>query len=320
MKYKAQIIGVVLLLAVFGAMFGIWQFHFKEIFDGYKEDDRLRDALENTLSQLQENFKGYKPELLIEQWQNQVQPWRDAREERAQYFNFGDWYEIDLVPPEARMLKFWYTEETNKILYDLYRKVYERMGGYDRFPNDLRMKLGVAKEEDWSGRNITWAEVEQNLRQLNFGVRLSTLLLESNVSYVRDIVVWPRRIPEIYDDMLGLQTVGLHVTLAAKDLVKFMDNLLQEPRYFTVDSIKLSYPYIGYQVEPQIEVQLLLTQAKYRPPADDKDPALSADLGAPPAPVTDSDGGARPGARREPPQGALGKFWSWFRRVVLYMP
>lgn len=320
MKYKAQIIGFLLLLAVFGVMFAVWQFHFKEIFDGYKEDDRMRDALEGTLTQLQENFQGYKPELLIEQWQNQIQPWRDAREERARYFNFGDWYDIDLVPPEARMLKFWYTEETNKKLYDLYVKIYERMGGYDRFPNDLRAKFNVAKEEDWSGRDVTWPEIEQNLRQLNFGINLASLLMESNVTLVRDIVIWPRRVPEGYDDMLGLQTVGLHLSIPAKDLVKFFDNLSQEPRYFTVDGISLSYPYIGYQVEPQIEVQMLLTQANYRKPADEKEPDLTADGGIPQSQqMMNRDADERP-RRQEVSQGVFAKAWRWFKRVVLYMP
>lgn len=324
MKYKAQIIGILALMTVFGVMFAVWQFHFKEIFDGYKEDDRLRDALEKTLSQLQEDFQGYKPELLIEEWQNAIQPWRDAREERARYFNFGDWYEIDLIPPEERMLKFWYTEESNKMIYDLYMKVYERMGGYDRFPTNLQEKLNIAKEADWAGINVAWPEVERNLRQLGFGIKLSTLLIQSNVNSVADITLWPRRFPENFGGMLGLQTVGLQVTIAAKDLVKMLENLSQEPRYFTVDCVKISYPYIAYGVEPQLEVQLLLTQANYRAPEDPKDPVLTeqgaAAGGAPPMVKPRSEEAERRSRARQAPQGAMGKFWRWFRQTVLAMP
>ncbi|MFA7693721.1 MAG: hypothetical protein GX117_14290 [Candidatus Hydrogenedentes bacterium] len=314
MKYKAQIIGVCLLLLFGGALFGAWQFYFKAIFDGYKEDARLCDSLEKTILQLQDNFHGYQPELLIEQWQNQMQPWKESREERARYFNFGDMYELEVIPPEGRMLKFWYTEETNKMLADFYAKVYERMGAYNRFPGDLRAKFGVAKEEDWSARNVTWAEVERNLRELSFGIKFSTMLLESNASSVQDIVVWPRRIPESYDNMLGLQTVGLHLSFAAKDLVRFLEKLSQESRYFTVDGIKLSYPYIGYNVEPQIDVLCLVTQANYRRPQDEPDlTALDTDMPAP-AMETGRD------SRRQAPEGILGSFWRWFRRVILYRP
>lgn len=315
MKYKGQIIGFLLLCAVFGAMFAVWQFYFKEIFDGYKEEERLRVSLEETMAQLQENFQGYKPELLIEAWQNEIQPWRDAREQRGQYFNFGDWYEIDVTPPEERMLKFWYAEESNKQINDLYGKIFNRMGRYDLFPQDIRAKFAIAGEKDWEGRNISWEEVETNLRKLNFGIKLTTLLLEANVSSVRDIVIWSRRVPENYGDMLSMQTVGLHITIAAKDMVKLLESLEQETRYFDVDALRITYPYIAYAVEPQLELQFLLTQANYRQPKDMPEPIATASVDS-----AGSRAGGAAGRGRAAPEGALGKFWSWFKRVVLYMP
>ncbi|HOC68103.1 MAG TPA: hypothetical protein PKO23_04795 [Candidatus Hydrogenedentes bacterium] len=318
MKYKGQIIGTLLLLMVFGIMFAVWQFHFKAIFDGYKEDERLRASLEETMSKLQETFQGYKPELLIEAWQNEIQPWRNAREERGVYFNFGDWYQIEVTPPEARMLKFWYTEESNKQVNDLYAKIWAKMGRYDLFPQDIRAKFDVATEERWEGKNVSWPIVEKNLRQLNFGIKLATMLLDANVSSVRDIVVWPRRYPEDYNGMLAMQTVGLQVTLPAKDMVGLLEKLEQESRYFTVDSLKVTYPYIAYAAEPQLEMQFLLTQANYRRPPDMKEPVTAAAAG---------DGGAAGAGARAPgrgrgqaPEGAMGKFWRWFRQTVLAMP
>jgi hypothetical protein len=321
MKYKTQIIGFISLCAVFGVMFCVWQFHFKEVFAGYKEDDRMRASLEDTLTQLQENFQGYKPELLIEEWKNKVQPWRDAREERAGYFSFGDWFDIDVKPQEARILKFWYTEESNKMIYDLYAKVYERMGGYDRFPNDLRKILNVAKEEDWEGKDVTWPEVEVNLRQLSFGIKLATMFLDANVSSIKDIVAWPYRVPDTYSGMLGLKTVGLHITIPAKELVKMLEKIGQEPRYFNVDSIKISYPYIAYAVEPQLDIQFLLTQANYLQPKDPQEPTVVSSAGE-----ANSQGdrqmatSRRRGREPEVAPGAVQRFWRWFKRVVLYMP
>lgn len=318
MKYKAQIIAIVLLAAVFGAMFGVWQFYYKEIFDGYKQDERLREALESTLRELQEDFQGYKPELLIEEWQNKIQPWKNARDERSRYFNFGGWYDVDLTPPEARILKFWYTEETNKILYDVYTKVYQKLGAYDRFPGDLREIMRAAKEDDWAGRNVDWNEVKYNLELLTFGVNLTNMILDANVTSVKEVSVWPRRIPENFAELLALQTIGLHFTITTRDLVKLMEKLSQESRFFTVDALKVSYPYIAYAVEPQLEVQMLLTQANYRPPAEPQDaPAMVASEAGP---------GAQPEISSRRRQGddyqeTFGqRAWRWFRQTILYMP
>lgn len=314
MKYKAQIMGVVVLVAVFGVLLGVWQFYFKEIFEGYKQDDRLRDSLEKTLNQLKEDFQGYKPELLIEEWRSKVQPWRDAREERGRFFNFGDWYQIELVRQESRMLKFWYTDELNKRMSDLYMRITSRIGNFPISQDELRRKLDVSdKAED-----ITWDQVEVNFRKLNFGTRLINWLMDSNVTSIKDIVIWPRRIPENYADMIAVQSVGLHITMTTKDFVKMMDGLRQETRYFTVDNIRISYPYIAWQVEPQLDIELIVSQANYRRPPDPQEPTVSPAARAQAQPEGVSMERRR---RREEIEETAGqKIWRWFRQNILYMP
>lgn len=313
MKYKEQIIGVTILVVVFGALGSVWQFYYKDIFEGYKADDTLRETLEKTHSQLAETFQGYKPELLIQEWQNKMQPWRNAREERATYFSYGDWYDTDVKWDEEGMLKFWYTEESNKMLMDIYRRVYEKMGGYDRFPQNIREILNVQQESDWADRDVTIDEVMVNLKVLSFGQSLTQLLLDSNVSQVHNVSVWPRRIPKFFAELLGLQTVGLRISITARDLVKMLDNLRMESRYFTVEGLKISYPYIGYPSEPQLNVSLLLTQAVYRKPADATIQPTAAS-----ASRSSSSSAARSSVTTEEP-GFFGKAWTWFKRTVLVM-
>lgn len=327
MKYKAQIVGVIILAAIAGAFYATWHFYFKELFAGYKQDNALKDSLETTLKQMDDNFGGYKPELLIDEWQGMVQPWRSAREDRAKYFNFGGWYDIEATQDEDRILKFWYTEESNAMLMELYKQIYEKMGGYDRFPNDLRAMLHVPKEEDWAGQNVTQEQIDLALRTLKFGINLSELLLKANISSLSEISLWPRRFPEVYQEMLGLQTVGLRFTMTARDLVRFLESLRQETRYFTVDAIRVTYPYISYSGEPQLNVRLLLTQANYRAPKEaGAGPAGAA--GAAPGAAFGPGGGPmvippreidpdRMGAQEEP--GPVGRFWKWFKRNILYM-
>lgn len=312
MKYKEQIIGVIVLVAVFGAMGAAWQFHFKEIFDGYKQDDKLRETLESTYDQLAETFQGYKPELLINEWQNYVQPWRNAREERAGYFNLGDWFDVEFTPDENRMLKFWYTEESEKMLRDLYTKVYEKMGGYDRFPQDMRSILKVQTVEDWGGKDITPFEIELNLNYLSFGQSLTEFLLDSRMTSVSALSIWPRRVPGLYAGLLEFQTVGVQCTITAKDLVNMLDKLRQEPRYFSVEAMKISYAYIAYNVEPQLNVSMLISQARYITPKDETETPMAS------RPVAARDAaGARVSTTAE--EGMFSKAWRWFKRTVLVM-
>lgn len=320
MKYQAQIVGILILCVVFGALGAVWQFYFKEIFEGYRRDDELRASLETTLSQLEETFHGYKPEVLIEEWQNKMQPWRNAREERATFFSFGDWYDIDVTPDETRMLKFWYDETSNQMIRELYTRVYERMGDFSRFPQDIRASFNIAREEEWGGRDITWEEARVNLQVLAFAKSVTDFLLENNVTAVRHIEFWPRRTPQQFNELLVLQTLGLHIAIQTRDLVRMFDRLRQEPRYFSVEAMKISYPYIAYAVEPQLDVRLLLTQANYRPPDDERleVAARTAGPGAPSAPARiDRE---RTGRALDVQPNMLRRFWTWFRRNVLYMP
>ena len=327
MKYKAQVVGIIILAAIGGAFYGTWHFFFQELFEGYKQDSALKNSLENTLKQMEDNFSGYKPELLIDEWQGMVQPWRSAREDRAKFFNFGGWYDIDIKQDDDRILKFWYTEESNAMLMELYKKVYEKMGGYDRFPYDLRGMLNVAKEEDWTGQNVTQEQIDLALRTLQFGINLSEYLLKAEISSLSNVVLWPRRFPEAHQKMLGLQTVGLRFTMTARDLVRFLEALRQETRYFSVDAIRVIYPYISYAGEPQLDVRLLLTQANYRAPQDEGTPgtpgvgaAPGATFGAGGAPMVIPPREIDPERmRRQQEPGPLGRFWRWFKRTVLYM-
>jgi hypothetical protein len=309
-------------------MGAVWQFYYKEIFNGYKQDDTLRATLENTYKQLTETFQGYKPDLLIEERQSKIQPWRNAREDRGKYFNFGDWYDIQETPEEARMLKFWYADVTNKMLAEFYAKVYERFGSYDRFPQDISALMGVAKESDWAGRDVSLEEVQLNLQLLSWGFSLSSFLLDSKVSSVSAIVPWPRRRPTFYGEMLRFQTVGLRFTITTRDLVRMLENLRQESRFFTVDSLRITYPYIAYAVEPQLDVRMLLSQADYVKQKDEEPGA--ATLGTPGAPGAPGMPGRPLLAGNIPVReqkstpavepSAIYRFWVWFRRNVLYIP
>lgn len=324
MSNKATIIGVLVLVSVLGALGGGAYFFAKPMFDQYKEDERLRQSLEQTLSALRDNFQGYVPDLLINGWQDKMQPWRNARTERSAYFNFGDWFETEKPPVEARLRKFWYVEVTNKLIQEFWTEVYAKTRSYETFPQDLRKLHGVAAEQDWQGRDVSDAEIERNMTRLAFGLSACRFLLKSNVTQVTGMSIWPRRTAKEYGDMLAMQTLGAQFTIPSRDLVKMFEELRMADRYFSVDGMKITYPYIAYNVEPQLQVQMLLTQANYRKQfVEGSDKADAAAPGAPGgAPADGFAALQRPTDVQRAPvaePGVFGKAWRWFKQNVLVM-
>ena len=322
MKNKSAIIGTLVLLAIFAGLGAGWYLYVKPKFDQFKQDERMQASLEETYKKLNESFGGFKPELLMDQWSKNLQPWRQARTERSAYFNYGDWYEHEKAPQEARMLKFWYGEASDKMMQDLYAKIYAKLGRYDTYPQDIRTMLNVAMEQDWQGRDVTDKEIDDNLANLAFGIKVVELLLDNNVSQLAAMSVWPKRIAGEYAEMIAIQTVGLQFSASMRDFVKLMETLRQEERYFSVDGIKITYPYIGYNVEPQIQVQLLLSQSNYlknRVESGEGDAKPGAPGGGPAMPQMP---GGKKGEVQQAPvaeAGAVAKAWKWFKNNVLYI-
>jgi hypothetical protein len=324
-KNQGRIIGIVVLVVIFGALGAGYFQYIQPQFEQYGKDEKLRASLDETYNSLKDTFLGYKPELLMTAWQDKLQPWRGAREERATYFNYGDWFEHEKPAVDtARMIKFWYSDTANKMTQDFYMELYKKQNRYDNYPQDFRMALGVATDQEWQGRDVSEAEVVRNLDKLAYGLSACRLLLKHNVPQLSQIRLWTPRITEEYQQMLFAQTVGLQFTISTKDFVKMLDDLRTGDRYFSVDALKITYPYIGYNVEPQLQVSMLLSQTKYRKAFIDKsegEPGAATAAGA-----------ARPGMgpasmlpppRQAPPPppepGVVGKVWKWIKNNILFI-
>ncbi len=322
MNNRGTIIAASVLVAVFAALGAFAYFFVKPLFDEYKEDERLRQSLEQTLVNLRDNFHGYSPELLMNAWQDKMQPWRAARVERSAYFNFGDWYEREQPPEDARMRKYWYVEATGKMLQDLYTEIYAKVNRYDAYPQDIRRTFNVATEQDWQGRDVSDDEIARNMDRLAFGVSVCRFLLGNNVTQVGGMSLWPRRFAKEYGDMLAMQTVGLQFTIATRDLVKMLEDLRMSDRYFCVDGIKITYPYIAYNVEPQLQVQMLLSQAFYRRQFVEGGGAAGGGAAGPAGVSPELVAFRRPSEVERAPvvePGVFGKAWRWFKQNILVM-
>ena len=325
MKNKGRIIGTTVLALVFGALGFAYFQYIQPQFEQYKKDEKLRASLEDTYKSIQVAFQGYQPELLMNAWQNKLEPWRNARNERAAYFNYGDWFNHEKPAKDSdRMVKFWYSDTANKMAQDFYGELYKKYGRYDTYPQDFRAAVGAATDQEWQGRDVTDAEVNRNLEKMAYGLSVCRLLLKYNVPQVAQLRLWAPRITDEYAQMLLAQTAGVQFTISAKDLVKMLDDLRTGDRYFTVDALKITYPYIAYNVEPQLQVSMLLSQARYRKVFVENSEAAQ---GAPGAPVPGAPGvpGASPMPLRPPgpppleEPGVIGSAWKWFKNNILYI-
>ncbi len=312
---------LVLVLASFG---GVYQFYFKERLDQYAKDRQFRIDLETQASELATFFSGTDPETVISMWRNQVQPWAEALESRAQYFDDGKWLEHETLPETGRILPVWYGEQVDKMLADLYQKVYEKAPNISPFPDNLLTALEIKSESDLTNdKDLTpelmRVQINQNLSKLAFASNLIDLLLDEKVAGINELTVWPRRKDRNHKDQLMLRTVGIDMYMYMRHTVHFLEYLRRQKRYFHVDAIKLSNPYIAEQAEPYMQVRLLLTQAVFVGEAQ-ADQAGGGDAknlfnmtapragNKPPTPI----------AKPEELTG-FGKAWKWFKRNILYI-
>jgi len=202
---RNQIIFIVSLLLVLGAFGAVYQFYFKEKLETYNADRRFREQLEQAAKNLSGAFSGYRPDELIRLWRGQVQPWREALEDRSEFYNFGDWYEYDAPPEEGRILKVWYDEELDTKLDELYQNIYEK-APYARLPETTLLEnFNVLDAQELDNQNrIDRNLIGEQLARFNFGYNMMDLLLDARISDVMEWNTWPRRTDPAHKNQLAL--------------------------------------------------------------------------------------------------------------------
>jgi len=318
----ANLLWGAILVVVLAAVGGVWFMFVQPMFDQYKQDERTRQSLEETLDKLRESFAGYKPELMLDLWQRSLQPWRQAREERAAYFNLADWTKYEGKPDEGRMKKFWYFEEMNRLVKEFYDKVLAKRNSYNTFPKNPIDMFQIPGQQAYQSRDITDKEIADNLSELTFGLKVCEFLLDHNVTQVNDMALWPGWISKDHAEILGMRTVGVECVMTMRDLAKLMDDMRTADRYFNVNAIKITYPYIAYNVEPQLNVSMIISQANYlKRKVEQSERAAAPGSGGPGGPGMPPGVTGRPQVQQvtaEEPN-AISKAWKWFKNNILYI-
>jgi hypothetical protein len=264
---------------------------------------------------------------VIQQHLAVVESWKDAITTRLPYFDDSEWREYEKPPEDVFILQFWYGEQTAAMTEELWEKAQKKYGAqvYQSIPMDVQTMLGVAYAEQWQGYDITTKLVGEQLERLRYGISLIELLMDGNAKYIRQVSLYDNVPSNFVGASLENSRVGLAFNMEMEDLVKFLDKMRMSDKYFNVEAIKVSHPYIMMKYEPVMDVEMILRRARPTASGTPIEGGGAAVSGAPAAPpLLGGLGGARRSATTsdddegvEPEPTGFGKFWKWFKRTVL---
>ncbi|MCC6142986.1 MAG: hypothetical protein IT368_04165 [Candidatus Hydrogenedentes bacterium] len=326
---RGRVISFIAFLLLFGGMGGVYLFYFKDKLAAYALDEQKAKTFESRYTELADAFHGVDPQKLIPIVRGAIPAWQQAVEQRAQFFNFGDWFEYE-EPPEGELLRFWYEEQAGEMLRKSQQAALEA-NPWLTYPQDLREMLQAPTLQDLTGQTVNEQDVREYLANLAFGLSAFDMLVENGATSISAIHIWPVR----PDKLFSKRTVGMAFTMTLKDLTEMLDELRANTRFFDIDGLSLQHNYIAQNYEPQVSVELLLTQARFRQEASSIAAPSAGPGGAPGAPGAAGAPGmpGRPGVPTgaaaewtriqetrppEPEPGTFAKAWKWIKRNIFY--
>jgi len=255
---KEHIVIVLVLVAVLAASGAVYQFYFKPRLTIYSQDQERTEVLKSKITNLQNTFSNFAPEAIVSAWNLEVQPWTDAVFVRGAFFAMPDQVLKGDPVPDEMMLKFYYRDESEKLLNALYEKVRTHTP-YCYYPYPTR--FGAPDPEAFPTMNKE--QVETSLYLIRLGSYMVDMLLKAKAAEITDVVIWPVRLE--YDNLLSLRTVGLSFRMTMENLVLFIENDLRTAdRYFSVDAISVQNRQLRLPQQPFLEVRMLVSQALFR--------------------------------------------------------
>lgn len=254
---REYIVIVLVLMVVVAIAGGVYKFYFKPRLEIYAEDRDRAQRLESQLKQLEQTFMKFEPSVIVKHWKGEVIPWQEAVFARAPYFNTADFFQTEPVP-DVMMLKFYYQEESQRMLNELRRKVqgnpYCRCQGLGRFGAPVAANY----------QKMDSATVRKGLKIIEFGSSMVEMLMDAKAADISRVEIWPERIE--YGGLLRMHTTGLAFKMTLKNLVIFIEEGLRVPRgkrYFDINAVGVQNRRLRAPNDPLLDVRMLLTQASF---------------------------------------------------------
>ena len=255
---KAYLIGAAILLVAFAGIGALYQFYVKKVIDGYQEKQTERRQIEKRLKQLETTFYRTKPDVILQAWHEDTQPWADAIAERTAFFNLG---EIPQAPevPEERIPKFFYRDTFKKMKDDFDDYIFENQVGVD-----FDFTFGAPDENSLSGTSPSKEQVEEWLNLYLRGAHRVRFMVDAGPSSIIEMAVWPKR--TVMDGRLGdieMISTGYHVSMSLETLIDFLENLKMSERYITVNSLMITNNNLR-DSDNELQVKMVVSQAEFK--------------------------------------------------------
>lgn len=258
---KSAILLTLLLVGSIAGTYAVYELYVKKTLRELGDHLEEEKLLQERLTQLEETFFRTKPETVLSTWRSEVQPWADAVDRRAAFFNLGDIPLRVPIPEEERELAKWYYAEVQpKMVREIETKAWE--SGF-RLPDPT---FGTPDPKTYGqGKDPPPREISRHLARLEFGKAITEILIDARVKNIRSLEIWPEQV-EISGRSgdVKSRTTGLDVTLSMRDFALFIDKLSQEDRYFEVKALRLTNTRLRNK-NANLNVQIVLAQAYYAP-------------------------------------------------------
>lgn len=245
---RVYIVTILAIIVVVGSLGGAYQFYFKAKIDAYRQHQTQLDQLDKRLTALETTFSGVKPDVLVTEWKQQVNPWNNALREEGQFFTI-DFEEVPPVPEEVVSPRLYYEEQYNKMMLAIMTEAHPKQIPYTNF--------GVYEPTAIPNNTATRDEVRQWLRKLKFGQDMIRLFLDHKALAIYNIEVWPDTFKA--NGLLMKRTIGVQFVMNVSDLADFLEFLRTSERYYNVDAIRIANPYLLTTPPPPVTVDMLLT-------------------------------------------------------------
>ena len=251
---KAHIVIVAALVLAVVVLGIVYQIFLKERLDKYREDHvRLKELVAKSL-ELDEQFKGRKPQAILDGCKEHMPVWEDAISGRAVIFDLDNVLEVDAVP-DGKWPKFWYEEEYQKRVQELQLAAFEKRVA---IPNTT---FGAPSPQELVDFDVTEEQAKQWLQLLQLGSAGTRLLLDAKALQIDEAVLYPLRIDH---EVLKAYTYGFVFYIYLDDLAKLLRDLAdREDEYYNVQALRVASGQLRSYDNPPLKVEMLLSRATY---------------------------------------------------------
>lgn len=253
---KGYKIMVLLLLAAIAITIVIFIKYLLPMQQLLRSHEKEANDLSAKIEELQEEFDSTVPAVVIEEWQEQKQPWVRALNIRTPFFSPIEDDPIEI--PEGVIPKFWYREEFPKLERELFQNA------EDKGIRLTNISFDVELPNSYSDQNPSREEITEQINKFNFGKQMTEFIFEAKPMRVDEVVVWPS---ESYfkgkSGEVTTRTIGYRLIITYENLLKFLRKLNLTETYITVDAIKISKSNLTRPGDP-LTVELLVSDARFK--------------------------------------------------------